>query len=167
MDGALVGAILARELRALRREVEAYPTDDLLWARPPGAPNAGGTLALHLVGNLRHFVGAALGGTGYVRDRDAEFAARGVGREELVMRIDEASEEVTRSLASLSAAALAEPYPQPVGGGLVGTGELLLHLAAHLGYHLGQVDYHRRLVTGDARGVGALPFAELPSLRTS
>jgi hypothetical protein len=83
------------------------------------------------------------------------------------MRTDEASEEVTRSLASLSAAALAEPYLQPVGGALVGTGEPLLPLAVHLGYHLGQVDYHRRLVTGDARGVGALPLAELPSLRTS
>ena len=75
---ALLGILLRRELAALRRSVEAYPDDASVWALPPGVPNSAGTLVLHCAGNLRHFLGAVLGGDGYRRDRDAEFARRGV-----------------------------------------------------------------------------------------
>ena len=77
---AWLEAILVRELEALKRELAAYPSDADVWATPPGVSNSGGTLALHLAGNLQHYVGAMLGGSGYVRDRAAEFGRHGVAR---------------------------------------------------------------------------------------
>ncbi|MGB7211652.1 MAG: hypothetical protein WBC97_03410 [Gemmatimonadales bacterium] len=160
-----VRAVLLRDLAAFRREVEAYPDDESVWACPAGFPNAAGTLALHVAGNLQHFVGAILGGSGYVRDRAAEFADRGVPRGELVRRIGDAEKAVRLGL---DGRALPEQYPGPAGGGgmTVRTDEWLVHLAAHLTYHLGQVDYHRRAVTGSSAAVGALATTELPSART-
>jgi uncharacterized damage-inducible protein DinB len=156
-----VRRVLVRELGTIAAELEAYPDDASVWACPPGLPNAAGTLALHLVGNLRYFVGARLGGTGYVRDRAAEFATRGVSRADLRAQVDAAVQEVGDALARLTPAHLDERFPEPIGGVHLSTGRFLQHLVAHTGYHLGQLDYHRRVVTGDARGVGALPIARL------
>jgi hypothetical protein len=153
-----------RELGAVQRELEAYPDDASVWRAVPGMPNTGGTLALHLAGNLRHFFGATLGRDGYVRDRDAEFARRDVPRAELLSGVDDAIASVERTLARLTDADLAAPYPQPVGNRRIVTGIFLLHLASHLSYHLGQLDYHRRAVTGDARGVDAVSLKELPQV---
>ena len=158
-----IAGLLSRELRALRREVAAYPTDEALWRLPPGLPNAAGTLALHLAGNVQHYVGHCLGGSGYARDRDAEFARRDVPRAELLAEIDRALAVVGDGLARTSPTALAAPFPEVVGGWRVRTDEFLLHLVAHFGYHLGQIDYHRRVVTGDARGIRAIAVAELGS----
>lgn len=158
---AWFGTVMTRELRALRREVEAYPRDADLWRSAPGIANPGGSLVLHLTGNLRHFVGAVLGGPTYRRDRDAEFSRRDVPRAELLAEVDAALTAVAGGLARASDADLTKPYPQAVGGMTPATGLFLTHLAVHLGYHLGQLDYHRRLVTGEAATVGALPIAEL------
>ncbi len=155
--------ILLRELAAVRRSIEAYPDDASLWQTPPGPPNAGGTLVLHIAGNLRYYVGAVLGGSGYVRDRDAEFARHDVSREDLLAEVDATHDAIAATIEALADDALAQPYPERVGGRTVSTGDWLVHLAAHLAYHLGQLDYHRRLVTGDRRSIGALPIAELPT----
>ena len=155
--------LLLRELGAVRRSVEAYPDEASLWRLPPGVPNAGGTLVLHISGNLRHYVGAVLGGTGYVRDRDAEFSRRDVPRDALLAEVDAAIDAVERTMESLGDGALDGVYPELVVGRAVATADYLAHLASHLAYHLGQLDYHRRVVTGDKRGVGALPLDELPA----
>lgn len=165
MPCAVVEAMLLRELAAVRRSVEAYPDDRSLWALPAGLPNAGGTLVLHVAGNLQHYVGARLGGTGYRRDRDAEFSRRDVPRAALLEEIDAASAAVERTLRTLPESALSRPYPEPVAGLVPTTGDFLVHLAAHLAYHLGQLDYHRRVVTGDRTGVGALSPAALAPAR--
>jgi hypothetical protein len=161
-----VQTILLRELAAVRRSVEAYPDDASVWAERPGLPNAGGTLVLHIAGNLQHYVGAVLGGTGYRRDRDAEFARRGVPRHQLLAEIDAASAAVERGLGGAEDEwedhALARPYPERVAGREVATGDYLVHLASHLAYHLGQLDYHRRVVTGTRTGIAAIAPAELP-----
>jgi len=162
MTTALAG-VIARDLRALRRELEAYPDERDLWRVVPGIANSGGTLALHLAGNFKHFVGAVLGATGYVRDRGAEFSRRDVPRSELLREIDEALAAVQRTLAQLGDDTLAPPFPQAVGGVTVTTGDFLLHLATHLTYHLGQVDYHRRMVTGQAGQIRAVAVDELGS----
>jgi hypothetical protein len=154
-----VRAVLLRDLDALAAQVRAYPNDAALWKPVPGMANPGGTLALHLAGNLRAFVGAELGKSGYVRDREAEFSARGLPPTEVLARIAAARDEVDRGLAALPEAALAQPFPQEVGGARLTVGQLLLHLIAHLGYHLGQVDYHRRAVTG-AGGVPGMISAK-------
>jgi len=153
--------VLVRDLTAVRSEVEAYPNDGDLWTLPDGLPNSGGTLALHLAGNLEHFIGALLGGTGYVRDRDAEFGARDAPREEIIARIDAAIATLRSVLGTLDARRLEEPFPQSVGGTTLPTGLFLTHLATHLAYHLGQLDYHRRVVTRQREGVGAQSIAAL------
>lgn len=163
MTPSIVAALLSRELRTLQRELEAYPSDALVWAHPAGFPNTTGSLALHAAGNLQHFVGAVLGETGYVRNRDAEFARRDVPRAELLRELGTAIDVVEHVLGSLPAAVLEGWYPLPVAKRRVRTDEFLVHLATHLAYHVGQADYHRRAVTGENRGVNAVAPAELPS----
>ncbi|HSA56795.1 MAG TPA: DUF664 domain-containing protein [Gemmatimonadaceae bacterium] len=163
MTSSIVAALLSRELRTLQRELEAYPSDALVWTAHGGLPNTAGTLALHAAGNLQHFVGAVLGQTGYVRNRDAEFSRRDVPRAELLRELGTAIEVVERVLVALSESALEGWYPLPVANRRVRTDEFLVHLAAHLAYHVGQADYHRRAVTGDKGGVNAVAPAELPS----
>jgi hypothetical protein len=161
MTTEIVKRLLIRELDALRRELQAYEREEDLWACPPGIENSAGTLALHAAGNLQHFLGATLAGTGYVRDREREFAGRGIPRAELTQDIERAKDSVRDTLDALPAERLDEPYPLEVAGVRPRTGVFLLHLAAHLAYHVGQVDYHRRLVTGTGTTVGAQALAEL------
>jgi uncharacterized damage-inducible protein DinB len=153
--------ILLRELRSLRLELLAYPDEGLIWARPPGVANPAGTLALHIAGNMQHFIGAVLGGTGYVRDRDAEFRLRGSTREELLASIDAATAAVRKTLSNFDDERLEGLYPLEVSGKRVPTRLFLLHMSTHLAYHLGQLDYHRRIVTGQPGQVAALSLSAL------
>ena len=147
---------IGRELATVRDQLLAFPDEADIWALPAGLPNSSGTLALHIAGNLRFFIGAKLGGNGYVRDRDAEFSSRGVPREELVRQVEAAADEVTRALATLDDSQLDEPFPVEVAGVRLPTGRFIGHLAVHLAYHLGQMDFHRRIVTGVNKSLGAL-----------
>jgi hypothetical protein len=156
--------LITRELRAFKREIEAYPDDASLWRSIPGTPNTGGTLALHVAGNIRHFVGAILGGDGYLRDRDAEFSRRDVSRADLLKGLDDAIAAVERTLPRVSPRDLAAAYPEPIAKRRVGATDFGVHLAVHLAYHLGQVDYHRRAVTGDSTGIDAVSVRELPEM---
>ena len=155
-------AVVLRDLQSLAREVEAYPDDETLWRSVPGVANSGGTLALHITGNLRHFVGAKLGGTGYVRDREAEFARRNMTRRELTREIASAVADVEGTFNSLSDADVGCVFPDQIAGRRIDTEIWLVHLVAHLGYHLGQIDYHRRLVTADGRTVDMVAVSQLP-----
>jgi len=160
-----VAAILDRELRALRREIEAYPEERQIWVQVPGITNCGGTLALHLAGNLQHYVGARWSGTGYVRDRDAEFARRDVPRAEILGEIERARAAVAAGLARVDDAIIGDDYPERIAEARIRTGEYLVHPTVHFASHLGQLDLHRRVVTGNAEGVGAVRPAELRSAR--
>lgn len=159
---SVVKAVLLRELAAVRRSVEAYPNEAALWKEVTGIVNSGGSLALHLSGNLQHYLGAVLGGSGYVRDRAAEFASREVPRAELVARLDAAARAIELGMESVSDDQLAAPYPEEVAGRRVATGDFLVHIAAHLAYHLGQLDYHRRIVAADPTTVNTLSPLGLP-----
>lgn len=160
-----LAALLDRDLRALRRELDAYPDERQIWQQVPGLPNSAGTLALHLAGNLQHYIGARWGGTGYLRNRDAEFARRDVPRVELIAEIERARVAVAAGLAAVGAGELDAEYPEVIARSRVRTGDYLVHLATHFAYHLGQLDAHRRVVTGNAAGVGALRPAEIRSAR--
>jgi DinB family protein len=160
-----VAAILDRDLQALRREVEAYPDERGLWQEVPGISNVAGTLVLHLTGNLQHYLGARLGRTGYVRDRAAEFARRDVPRTELLRQIEAARAGVKAALSGPARPEVTAEYPEAVGGSKVATGDYLIHLTTHFAYHLGQIDYHRRVVTGNALAVDAMRPGELSSVR--
>ena len=160
-----VRTLILRELAALRRSIEAYPDEASVWTEPPGLPNPGGTLVLHVTGNLRHFIGNVLGGIAYTRDRDAEFSRRGVPKSELLAGLDAARDAVDRTLTSLPDEVLAKPYAESISGRTVSTGDFLAHLAVHLAWHLGQLDYHRRVVTGIRTPVGAVSPLELPEAK--
>ena len=164
MTLATIHLLIRRELGAVRREIEAYPDDESLWLAVPGMPNTGGTLALHLAGNLQHYLGAILAKDGYVRDRDAEFARRNVSRTELLNGIDAALAAVDKTVKKLKDADLAAAYPEPIAKRKVNTGVFLAHLATHLSYHLGQLDFHRRAATRDERGIDAVSVRELPEV---
>lgn len=153
--------IIARELRALEREVEAYPDPMSLWRVVPGISNSTGTLVLHLTGNLRYFIGTVLGGTGFVRNREAEFLCRDLTRAQLLAEIEDANKVVEATLVRVTPDHLEAAYPVLVAGRTFRTQDFLLHLVSHLSYHLGQIDYHRRMVTGEAGSVGAVSVAEL------
>ena len=159
-----IRTLFLRELRALRREIEAYPDESLLWASRPGITNSAGNLALHLCGNLQHFIGARLGNTGYVRNRDAEFARRNVSRAEILAEIDAATAAVQLGFDRIKDEDLEQQYPESILKTTVTTGVWLMHSVAHLGYHLGQIDYHRRMVTGDATTLDVISVRELPSV---
>jgi len=153
--------VITRELKALRREIEAYPSDDGMWEVLPGIANPGGNLALHLAGNIQYFLGNVLGKSGYVRNRDAEFASRDVPRNELLREIDNAIAAVEAGMGKIAESDLARPFPEAVGGVSSTTGAFLAHFATHLAYHLGQVDYHRRILTGESKTVKAMALTEL------
>ncbi len=156
-------ALYSRELTTLRAELEAYPTEADLWRTLPGISNSGGNLALHLTGNLQHFIGAVLGKTGYKRDRDAEFGSRNVSRAELLAQVDQAIAAVRGTLDRLDAATLERQFPDAIAKMRLTTGDFLMHLASHFSYHLGQLDYHRRAVTGGGPVTGALSPTKLAS----
>ena len=154
-------AVLLRDLTSIRAELAAYPDDAAVWAARPGLPNSAGTLAIHVAGNLLHFVGAGLARTGYVRDRDAEFAERDLSRAEIDRRLAVAVRVVDQALAREPADDLATPFPLEIAGVRLTVGLALAHLCTHLAYHLGQIDYHRRVVTGQGEGIGAIAVGAL------
>jgi hypothetical protein len=153
--------MILRDTSSLRDELMGYGDDGQIWAIPPGTKNSAGTLVLHLTGNLQHFFGAALGRTGYVRDRDEEFNRRGVPRAELLAEVDRAMAAARAGLTVLKEEDLERPFPGELAGHSWPTGLLLFHMATHLAYHLGQLDYHRRIVTGQAGNVTALSLTAL------
>lgn len=141
-----LASLFNRDLSKMVEQLRAFPTDESLWETPPGITNSAGTLALHIDGNLRHYIGRQLGGVSYTRDRPAEFSARGVPKSELIVRISELCELIPPIVAGLSESKIEAVYPEEVFGSPIRTSEFLLHLYGHLNWHRGQLDYVRRLV---------------------
>jgi uncharacterized damage-inducible protein DinB len=137
-----------RDLGKLKDEIGQYTDEADIWKTSEGITNSAGNLCLHLTGNLKHFFGAVLGGSGYVRDRDAEFADKNVSRTEMMADIDEALDVVGSTLAGLTEDDLEKNYPIEVYGHPMTTGFFLTSLTTHFNYHLGQINYHRRLLGG-------------------
>lgn len=135
-----------RDLDKLKTEIGQYSDESDLWKTGGEITNSAGNLALHLIGNLKHFFGAVLGGTGFVRDRDSEFSLTGVPRSELLTGVDETAAIVKETLTKLTDEDLAKDYPIEVFGHRMTTEYFVVHLAAHLNYHLGQINYHRRML---------------------
>lgn len=152
-----LAALFARDIARLIQELSAFPDTASVWKTAPGVTNAAGTLALHLEGNLREYIGRQLGRIAFTRDRPLEFSARGVERDELVARLESVKAQIPPVIAGLSAAELDAIYPENVVGKPMTTRQFLIHLEAHLNYHHGQLDYLRRFVTGN----GAIDLAGL------
>ena len=136
-----------RELLKLKEEIGLYAEESSIWDIAPGISNSAGNLCLHLIGNLNHFIGAVLGNTGYIRQRDDEFALKNIPRSELILSLENTILMIKKSISGFSEADLDQNYPLEKHGKVVTTRYMLLHLLTHLNYHLGQVNYHRRLLT--------------------
>ena len=138
--------LFARDLSKLRKEIESYKHESNLWIIDKAIANSPGNLCLHLVGNLNTYIGKELGGTGYIRDRDLEFSQKNIPQAALLKMIDETIATVDMALETLTEQKLEEEYPVIVFTEKMTTGFFLVHLIAHLSYHLGQINYHRRLL---------------------
>ena len=139
-------SLFKRDLLKLRSEIEMYRDEQVIWSTEQQIPNSAGNLVLHLVGNLNTFIGAELGKSGYIRNRDLEFSLKDIPRAELIHKIDATIEVVQAALATLTDADLDKEYPIVVFADKMSVAYFLVHLATHLSYHLGQVNYHRRLL---------------------
>ncbi len=135
-----------RDLEYLEAEVKTYKKESDLWLLPKGINNTGGNLCLHVVGNLQHYIGHILGNSGYVRNEEAEFSDKNVMVTSLVKEIETTRKAVIMTLNDLTEEQLASNYPLELFGDPMSTSFFLIHLHGHLNYHIGQINYHRRLV---------------------
>ncbi|MBX0331835.1 DUF1572 domain-containing protein [Pontibacter sp. HSC-14F20] len=135
-----------RELERLSNEILAFEEEENLWKTKGQISNSAGNLCLHLVGNLNTYIGAILGQSGYVRNRDAEFNLRNIARKELLEKIAEVKRIVSHTFGRLTENELQETYPQQVLGYEMTVSFFMIHLYGHLNYHLGQINYLRRML---------------------
>ncbi|MBL7794452.1 MAG: DUF1572 family protein [Saprospiraceae bacterium] len=138
--------IFARDLDLLKTEIAAYKDENDLWIVRGEILNSAGNLCLHLLGNLNHFVGAILGNSGFVRNRDAEFSLKDVPQQQLLEEIDYTKKVVLDTIAAMKESDFALDYPVEKHGKIVKMEFMLLHLLTHFNYHVGQINYHRRII---------------------
>jgi hypothetical protein len=152
-----LAALFHRDLTRLLQEIEAFPDSQTLWRDFQGVRNSAGNLVLHLEGNLLEYVGRQLGGLAYDRRRDLEFSTTGLSTDDLAQRIITLRQHIPAIIEALSTEQLSAVYPENVLGPPLSTRQFLVHLHGHLNYHLGQIDYLRRVLTDGH----PLPFAGL------
>lgn len=157
MSGTELAALFRRDLTRLAQELRAFPDEGPLWTKPPGIANSIGNLVLHLEGNLREYIGRQLGGVPYQRQRDLEFSQTGLTLDNLRARVEPLATLIPDILAGLSDADLNRLYPEKPFGSPISTAQYLVHVNGHLNYHLGQIDYLRRILTAS----GAVDFVQL------
>lgn len=138
--------LFERDLKKVRTEIELYQHEEKLWFITNSIANSGGNLCLHLIGNLNTYIGKELGNTGYVRNRDLEFSQKNVPRSDLFQKIDATIIVVNTTLNKLNDTDLQQEFPVLVFAEKTSIEYMLVHLATHLSYHLGQINYHRRLL---------------------
>ena len=151
MDLSLIANLFKRDLNRLKDEILAYEHENDLWVIDGEITNSGGNLALHICGNLNHFIGATLGDTGYVRDRPAEFTDKHVPATELAAKIDATSAAVRQTLEKMAEEDWESEFPIEMWNKSHTTGEMIIHFLGHLNYHLGQINYHRRLLASASK----------------
>lgn len=138
--------LFERDTEKLKLEINAYSNEENLWKVDGSVANSAGNLCLHLIGNMSHFVGKEIGGFEYTRDREFEFAGKNVPKSELIAGIEKLQNVVTASLEGLEENMLDKDYPLEVFGSKITHNFFLVHLFGHFSYHLGQINYHRRLL---------------------
>ncbi len=135
-----------RDLNKLKQEIELYQNENNLWKIEKGISNSAGNLCLHLIGNLNNFIGSELGKTNYSRNRPLEFSLKHIPKTELIEKIEETILVLNKTLETVTPEILQQEYPILVFESKTTTEFFLVHLSPHLAYHLGQINYHRRLL---------------------
>ena len=134
------------DLNKLITELELYKDEENIWRIERNISNSAGNLSLHLIGNLHTFIGKEIGKTNYIRNRELEFSQKNISRDTLINSINDTIEMVRKSLNNLSDEGLKNDYPILKFSKVETNEYLLVHLIKHLTYHLGQINYHRRLI---------------------
>ncbi len=142
----IVTELFERDLNKLITEIESYKDENDIWKTKGNISNSAGNLVLHLIGNLKHFIGAMLGNTGYIREREKEFSEKDIPITQLIDALKETIIVVKNTLLHLSEDELHKDFPVAIGGKISSMQYILIYLLAHLNYHLGQVNYHRRIL---------------------
>jgi hypothetical protein len=141
-----ISELFVRDLNKLKEELNLYPNEQKIWEVSSGISNSAGNLSSHIVGNLNYFIGAILGNTGYIRERELEFSLKNIPITQLVLSVDETISVIENTLKNFDDSILSNDYPIEKRGEIVSTDHMLLHLYGHLTYHLGQINYHRRMI---------------------
>lgn len=141
-----VSNILERDLYKVISEIQAFHKEDNLWRLEGQIKNTAGNLSLHIAGVVNHFIGAVLGKNGYIRDREKEFNEKQVPKEDLIDNINEAIAAVKEVLPKLKEADMENEFPEKFSGKTFTIGFFLIYLVSHINYHLGQINYHRRII---------------------
>ncbi|PZX56856.1 uncharacterized protein DUF1572 [Algoriphagus ratkowskyi] len=139
-------SLFERDIKRMKLEISAYLKEENLWKVDQNITNSAGNLCLHLIGNMSHYVGKEIGGFDYIRDREMEFAGKNVPKSELIAMIEKLENVITASLEGLDEGMLKKDYPLEVFGSMMSHNYFLIHLFGHFSYHLGQINYHRRLL---------------------
>ena len=141
-----IAGFLTRDINQVKLELELYENEKTIWKIENGIANSAGNLCLHLIGNLNGFICAGIGKSGYIRNRSLEFSDKNIPRSELIHQLNSTRDCVSSSLALISDDVLENDFPVQPFDEKYAFGKMLIHLATHLNYHLGQINYHRRLL---------------------
>jgi hypothetical protein len=139
-------SILERDIKRVINELNQYQQESNIWRVEKNISNAAGNLALHLIGNLNTYIGKELGNTDYVRNRPLEFSQKDIPRIILIERLSETVEVIKQALESFPEQDLTKTFPVQISGESTTIEFFLVHVCTHLNYHLGQINYHRRLI---------------------
>ncbi|MDQ2767722.1 MAG: DUF1572 family protein [Gemmatimonadota bacterium] len=154
-----LSSLFHRDLTRLMNQIEAFPSSEMIWSVLPGITNSAGSLAMHIEGNLREYVGHQIGGTDYLRNRNREFVSADLPKHEILARLEQLRRIIPPILANIPEERMKTRYPEVVLERPLSVEDFLMHLYGHLNWHLGQIDSLRRALTGDGavRAVGLLP----------
>jgi len=149
MLNTILADLYERDLRKMIEEVNLFKDEENLWRTQGSVKNSCGNLVLHITGGLNHYFGATLAHTGYIRDRDQEFSKKGVKREELVAQLEQVIPVMNETLSALTTEQIEADFPIFFDKPNTSVSYVAIRMLAHLGYHLGQVNYLRRVLEED------------------
>lgn len=141
-----ISDLFLADIDKLIAEINLFKTESDIWQTKEGITNSAGNLTLHLLGNLNHFIGKTLGNTDYIRQRDEEFSLKNIPKEKLINDLKELKQTIINTLSKLSVENLEKDFPIAIRNEIFSTQMMLIYLLAHLNYHLGQVNYLRRML---------------------
>jgi len=139
-----IAGLYERDIRKLIEEINLFKKEENLWKTLGSIKNSSGNLALHIIGGLNFLIGATLSHTGYVRNRDLEFANKGIERKIIVGQLEEIIPMINKTVNQLTPEQMGSLYPRFFDKEGATNSYVLTQLLLHLNYHLGQVNYLRR-----------------------
>ena len=135
-----------RDISKLIEEINLFKNEEDLWRTTGSVKNSCGNLVLHIIGGMNYLIGTTLAHTEYVRNRDQEFIQKNVEKKELIAKLEELITIINQTLNRLTPEQMENEYPIFFDKPKTSVSYVLVQLLAHLNYHLGQVNYLRRIL---------------------